>query len=161
MIDSGDAGLTWKWYRASSSFGAVDRGPRGNSPNDLYNVEDTAGDTDEGMYLRAVATYTDRRGSRNTAEFISQNPVQNAREDNTSPVFAGDQSRNLDENSTASVGAAVTATDVDGDILTYSIDGSGRQSHSPHCPGHWPVEGQNPQGLNYEVAARLWLTMRM
>ena len=55
----------------------------------MYDVQDTAGDNDQGMYLRVVATYTDRRGTRNNAEFISQNPVQNTRNDNADPVFGG------------------------------------------------------------------------
>ena len=122
--------------------GTVDRGPREILA--MYEVEDTANDNDEGMYLRVVATYTDRRGGRNTAEFISQNPVQNAREDNTPPVFAGAQNRNIDENSTASVGAAVTATDADGDILTYSIEEAADSQFLIDC-GHWPVEPQVPR----------------
>ena len=39
------------------------------------------------MYLRAVATYTDRRGGSKLAEFVSDYPVQEAREINTDPEF--------------------------------------------------------------------------
>ena len=115
-----DASLTWKWYRSSSMSG-----PWSEVPGETlatYDVEDTADDDDEGMYLRVVATYTDRRGTRNTPEFVSQNPVQISREDNTPPVFGGSATRILNEGSSGNIGAPVTASDADNDILTYSFD---------------------------------------
>ena len=124
--------LTWKWYRASSSSG-----PWAEVPGEIsatYDVEDTAGDNDEGMYLRVVATYTDRRGARNTAEFVSQNPVQISREDNTPPVFGGSATRTIDENSRENIGAPVTASDADNDILTYSFNtGTGNNVGPDHA----------------------------
>ena len=114
------ADLTWKWYRSSSASGPWTVVPEAERPT--YNVQDTADDNDEGMYLRVVATYTDRRGARNTAEFVSQNPVQISREDNTAPVFDGSATRIIDENSRENIGAPVTASDADNDILTYWFD---------------------------------------
>ena len=61
-------------------------------------------------------------GARNTAEFVSQNPVQISREDNTAPNFDGDATRGMSENSRENIGAPVTAMDADNDILTYSFD---------------------------------------
>ena len=151
------ASLTWKWYRASSSSG-----PWAEVPEAIlatYNVEDTSGDNDEGMYLRVVATYTDRRGARNTAEFVSQNPVQISREDNTDPVFGGSATRTIDENSRENIGAPVTASDADNDILTYSFDTGTGNDVGPDYSSFTidPVTGQlkvRPElGLDFEAAA--------
>ena len=58
--------VTWRWYRSSSmsSRGMVITGTDG-TPVDAgeYTVSDDADSNDVGMYLRAVATYTDRRGA--------------------------------------------------------------------------------------------------
>ena len=54
-----------------------------------YKVSDHADNNDVGMYLRAVATYTDRRGSNKTAELVSSYRVQPAKvEANSVPEFA-------------------------------------------------------------------------
>ena len=52
--------VTWKWYRSSSrsATGTVIDGAEAAA----YTVSDDADSYDVGMYLRAVATYTDRRG---------------------------------------------------------------------------------------------------
>ena len=53
--------------------------------------------------------------------------------DNSAPAFASDTTtRSVDENtaSGANVGAAVTATDADGDTLTYTLDGTDAASFS-------------------------------
>ena len=74
------------------------------------------------MYIRVVATYSDRRGPNKTASYVSVNPVQAARDDNTAPEFAlTTETRGITENATGNVGSPLTATDDDGDILTYSL----------------------------------------
>ena len=55
------ANETWKWYRSSSNTGPWTE--IADTPaNGTYPVSDHADNNDVGMYLRAVATYTDRRG---------------------------------------------------------------------------------------------------
>ena len=75
-----------------------------------------------------MATYTDGSSVRDqTASFVTGNPVQAARSDaNRAPEFAStDVNRRIAENSAGTiVGGPVTATDADGDILTYSLSGA-------------------------------------
>ena len=85
-----------------------------------YTVSDTSTSNDVGMYIRVVATYSDSRGPNKTATYVSENPVQAARDDNTAPEFAlTTETRGITENATGNVGSPLTATDDDGDILTY------------------------------------------
>ena len=106
-----------------------------------YIVSDTSTSNDVGMYLRVVATYSDRRGPNKTATYVSENPVQAARDDNTPPEFAlTTETRVIAENTTGNVGAQLRATDDDDDILTYSIAGGADSTKFEHRPGHGPVE---------------------
>ena len=114
--------VRWQWYRSSSKAGmgtAID-----GATSDTYTATDDAADNDVGMYLRAVATYSDARGPNKTANFVSENPVQAAREDNTAPEFpSATATRQMMENSKDAIGAPFTATDADGDVRHYSKDG--------------------------------------
>ena len=77
-----------------------------------------------------VATYTDRRGDNKTAEFVSLYPVRPAKvEDNTAPEFATTAiTRDIQEGgANRNVGASVTATDADGDVLNYTVVSSSPQ----------------------------------
>ena len=114
--------LEWKWYRSSSktAMGTIIDGETENT----YTVSDATGNNDVGMHLRAVAAYTDRRGDNKTAEFVSPHPVESAKvEDNSVPVFAPSAlGREVQEGPKGmTVGAPVTATDEDGDLLNYTL----------------------------------------
>ena len=115
--------VRWQWYRTSSKSEmgtAID-----DADEATYTVSDTSTSNDVGMYLRVVATYSDRRGPNKTASYVSENPVQAARDDNTPPEFALTvETRVIAENTTGNVGSPLTATDDDGDILTYSLVGA-------------------------------------
>ena len=66
------------------------------------------------MYLRVMATYTDRRGGNKEAEFVSPHPVQAARQNNMDPEFAGGTAtRRVAENTDEdmNIGGPVTAMD--------------------------------------------------
>ena len=80
-----------------------------------------------GMYLRAMATYTDKHGDDKTAMAVSAHAVRaEPAGTNASPVFPGTATgREVDENSApgTAVGKPVTAGDA-GDILTYTLTGS-------------------------------------
>ena len=122
--DGGVSNVRWQWYRSSSktAMGTA----IANATLAAYTVSDTSNDNDVGKYLRAMATYTDGRGPNKTASFVSENPVQAARDDNTPPRFAlTNATRQVRENSTGNVGSPITATDADGDIRTYSVAGDG------------------------------------
>ena len=122
--------VTWRWYRSSSmsSRGTVITATDG-TPVDAaaYTVSDDADSNDVGMYLRAVATYTDRRGSNKTAEFVSPHRVRPAKvNQNSLPEFAlTEHSRRVQEGPKGMVvGAPVTATDSDGDVRNYTLVGT-------------------------------------
>ena len=90
---------------------------------------------DEGKYLRAVATYSDRKGETSTARVMSMNPVRAEvtsdsdeveNPENGSPGFssAGDYTRTVSENIGVGmpVGDPVVALDPNDDTLTYDLD---------------------------------------
>ena len=124
--------ITWKWYRSSSktAMGTV----IDDATADAYTVSDASDNNDVGKYLRAVATYTDRRGDNKTAEFVSPYQVKAAKvEENALPVFAPTAvTREVQEGPKGmEVGAAVTATDDDGDVLNYTLAAPIPQVGSP------------------------------
>ena len=120
-----DANITWRWYRASSRSddGTVITDDQDNpEAGASYRVQDTSTNNDVGKYLRVVAMYSDRRGGRKMAEFVSAHPVQESRLDNTAPEFdAATADREVAETtpSGTAIGSPVTADDPDGDILNY------------------------------------------
>ena len=81
------------------------------------------------MYLRATVTYTDKFGSGKTVSGVSDNAVEAKTLANAAPSFEdqenddGNVVRKVAENTAvgASIGAALTATDADGDVLIYGI----------------------------------------
>ena len=89
-------------------------------------MSDSADNNDVGMYLRAEATYTDRRGANKTADFVSPHRVRPAKvEANSYPEFnPTSHTRRVQEGESGmTVGAPVTATDADGDVINYTLDG--------------------------------------
>ena len=144
--DGGVTNVRWQWYRSSSrsEMGTAIEG----ADAAIYTVSDTSTSDDVGMFLRAVATYSDRRGPNKTASYVSENPVQAARDDNTAPVFAlTTETRVVFENSTGNAGSPLRATDDDGDILTYSIvTGGGGSFGIDRATGQLTVDG-----LNFEM----------
>ena len=121
--------IRWQWYRSSSqtAMGTEIDG----ATSATYTARDEATDNDVGMYLRAVATYSDDRGPNKTAYLVSDNPVQAAREDNTAPKFPSDTAtRQMMENHTDAIGAPITATDADGDVPHYSKADGGADNAS-------------------------------
>ena len=69
--DGGVTNVRWQWYMSSS------RSAMGTAIEDAdkvtYTVSDTSTSDDVGMYLRVVATYSDRRGPNKTASYVSEN----------------------------------------------------------------------------------------
>ena len=127
--DGGVTNVRWQWYRTPNMTApgtAIDGATAIN-----YTVSDTSASNDVGYYIRVVATYSDSRGPNKTAEYVSINRVQAARDDNTAPEFAlTTETRVIMENSTGNVGSPLTATDDDGDILTYSMATGGADNDS-------------------------------
>ncbi len=112
--DGSVSDVSWQWARSSD----------GSNWSDITGAESatyTPVADDVGGYLRASASYTDGHGSGKSAHAVS--PQRTAQRD---PYFADDVTLTVDENTApgASVGSALTATDPDGDTLTYSLSGT-------------------------------------
>ena len=137
-IDGAVSDVTWMWERGTgSSLGS----PETIEGADSATYTPTADDA--GDYLRATATsYTDPQGSDQSAEpVVSDNAVE-MDDRNTAPEFPDqdmeadgdqtDQERMVAENTDADVivGTPVTATDPNGDTLTYTLGGTDAASFS-------------------------------
>ena len=121
--DGAVIGTTWQWARSrnrsswSDVFGAT---------SSSYTA--TADDVDH--YLRATATYEDRRSSNKTAESVLRRPIGDTRPTtNNAPEFTETPpaTRSIGQGTSAgrSIGAPVRARDVDSDdVLTYSLSGT-------------------------------------
>ena len=122
-------GVTWQWAKAGSRNGTYGNISGSGATTDSYTP--VAGDI--GSYLRATASYTDPEGSGKSARMNSEYAVQAERTLNADPMFADDQTtimRSVVENTPAgmAIGNPVVATDTDGDILTYTLEGPGAVS---------------------------------
>ena len=120
------SGQRWQWARSEDRTTWTDiegaASPR-RSP----------AEADEGMYLRATVTYSDKFGPGKTASAVSARRVEARTLSNAAPSFA-DQDRDKDtpyidiprsvsENTAVDrpVGRRVSATDADDDILFYEL----------------------------------------
>ena len=108
--------ISWQWARSSDGSDWTDISGADSS---VYTP--VAGDA--GSYFRATAFYVDKFGSGKSAHVVTRLPTAQR-----GPSFEGDVTLlTVDENTPPSslVGDAVTASDPDGDILTYSLLGTG------------------------------------
>ncbi|MDE2663884.1 MAG: Ig-like domain-containing protein [Gemmatimonadota bacterium] len=120
--DVADANATTVKWQSSS-----DGGTRWSDINGATTTSYTPISADEGNSLRAVFAYTDGHGSGKSAE----SAVVRVTGPNVAPVFSpAAVERTVAENSAAgtAVGAAVTATDGNGDALAYSLASGGDAS---------------------------------
>ena len=124
--DEGVAGERWQWARSED----------GRTWTDIEGATAPGrhpAPADEGMYLRATVTYSDRFGSDKTAATVSANRVEARPLFNAAPSFADqdedeetlhiDVSRSVAENTAVgmAIGRRVSATDADDDILFYEL----------------------------------------
>ena len=117
---------TWQWARS------VD----GRTWTDIEGATEPQrrpAQADEGMYLRATVTYSDKFGAGKTASAVSANPVEAKTLADSAPSFAGqddddatpyiDIARSMPENTAVGmpIGEPVSALDPDEDILFYEL----------------------------------------
>ena len=117
---------TWQWARS------VD----GRTWTDIEGATEPQrrpAQADEGMYLRAAVTYSDKFGGGKTASAVSANPVEAKTLADSAPSFAGqdddestsyiDIARSVPENTAVGmpIGEPVSALDPDEDILFYEL----------------------------------------
>ena len=116
-LDGTASSTSWQWARGDSATGTFSNISSTNSATYTLVAADV------GKYLRATASYTDPQGSGKSASGTSSGAVGAS---NADPAFSNDTTtRTVPENSGtgASVGSAVTASDSDGDPLSYSLSG--------------------------------------
>ena len=146
----GSASVTaWKWYRGSTAIS-------GQTEATYIVVA-----ADVGNRIRVDATYTDGGGAAETVRFVSENPVQAARlpDANTAPVFSPTGvTRRVEENSKGNVGGPVTATDGNGDKLTYTLDGTDAGSFKIDMATGQLMVGDDVE-LDYESAKPSYVVM--
>ena len=120
--DGSISGKMWQWERSSNRSSWTDI-PGATSSG--Y----TATADDDGQYLRATASYTDRRPGNKSASAVLRARIGDVRPDmNAAPTFEDDPvTRTIGQGPAAgrAIGAPVRATDPDtDDILTYSLSGT-------------------------------------
>ena len=105
--------ISWQWARSSDGSNWSDIS--GANSDSYTPVAD-----DVGIYLQAVASYTDGHGPGKSAHAVMEQQTAQR-----GPSFEGDVTFTVDENTPPGslVGDAITATDPDGDVLTYSLSG--------------------------------------
>ena len=116
----------WQWARSQDQTTWTDiRGA--TSPRRTPATED------EGMYLRATVTYSDKFAAGKTASAVSVYPVEARTLSNAAPSFADqdrvkstpyvDVTRSVSESTSVGrpIGRRVSATDADDDILFYEL----------------------------------------
>ena len=121
--DEGVSAQTWQWSRSEDRTTWTDiegaTSPR-RSP----------AEADEGMYLRATVTYSDKFGAGKTASAVSARRVEARTLSNAAPGFVdrrGDEvttvTLSVRENTAVGrpIGLRVSATDADDDILFYEL----------------------------------------
>ena len=145
--DGSVSALSWRWRR-SIQEGWEDI-PGATAPD--Y----TPGAGDVGRRLQAVAAYDDGSGHGRTAQAATREPVLN-----DPPEFGADTANlAVDENTApgAAVGGPITATDPNGDDVTYSLTGSGKFTIDPQTGQISVAEGAD---LDHEAAGAHSLTLR-
>ncbi len=134
--DGGVSSTTWQW--ASSSDGSSGWTDISSATSASY----TPAAADVGEYLRATASYTDSFGSGKTASGKTTGAVA----DNSAPEIGAIPTLAIAENQTGDVGSAFTATDADGDTITWSVSGTHGSSFAISSAGQLSVT----TALNFE-----------
>ena len=121
--DEGVSAQSWQWARSED-------GRTWTHIEGAKSPRRSPAEADEGMYLRATVTYSDKFGPGKTASAVSARRVEERTLSNAAPRFVdrnGDEVTTLTwsfpENSAVGrpVGRRVSATDADDDILFYEL----------------------------------------
>ena len=117
--DGGITGQGWQWARGDTATGSF------ANISGAASASYTPVQADVGKYLRVSATYTDAQGSGKSATKTADNAVV-ATVTNQAPAFSTNaRTLTVAENAAANVAVGtVSATDSDGDTLTYSVSGT-------------------------------------
>ena len=148
--DGNISSKSYQWRRsdsASSGFSAI-------SPNGTSETYMSV-DADVTKYLRVIVSYTDGEGSGKFATSDSRGPIVAS---NSEPTFSSmTATRTLPENSGVGVnvvGGTITATDGNGDTLTYSLIGTHASKFEVDSNGQIMTKTTgSAQNFNFENAS--------
>ena len=120
--DDGVASERWQWARSEDGETWMDI--RGATASRRHSTP-----ADEGMYLRATVTYSDRFGTGKTASAVTARRVEAMPLFNAAPSFVEQDdeedtvTRSVAENTAVGrgVGRRISATDADADMLFYEL----------------------------------------
>ena len=153
----------WQWHKSPSpsmeDSWLVATGKGARSVQYTPREGDAPPDGDEGLYLRVSVTYTDAFGSK-TLEVPTTRTVRAAPDMNSAPVFSSTGGRRSVPENTSSgqdIGAAFSATDDDGDPLSYSLGGPDADSFDI---GSSTGRLTTRAALDYEAKNRYEVTVR-
>ena len=156
--DGDVANVTWQWQRADSDTSNNWTGISG-ATSDGYSPSPN----DVGKFLRANASYDDGEGAGKNATSATASAVVNA--SNEPPAFVEGLTANRSVEEGAPVGtplgAAVTATDPDGDALTFSLAGGGGSNFFAIDPASGKITVTAGQSLDYETDPAPTLTVQV
>ena len=128
-LDGSISNVTWTWQTSSDDatwIAATGEATDAGTTSTYMPVE-----ADAGRYLRATASYTDGYDADNSE--MSESAMVVAADVNVAPAFASETAtRSIPENTAANtnIGDPFTATDPNGDTLTYSLEGTDAASFS-------------------------------
>ena len=140
------ANIRWSWARSG--------GDDWNVISDATGASYTTTTADIGRRIEATASYDDGAGVGHQASMFTTNPVRN-----DPPVFPdGTATMQVDENAATGtpVGTPVTASDPNGDGITYSMAGSADFTIDPNTGQISVAEGAS---LDHEARAAHTLTV--
>ena len=140
--DGSVSSATWQWASSATSGGTYTN--LSSATSSSYTP--VAGDL--GKYLRATASYTDAHGSGKTASRVTGSAVA-AAVTNSAPEIGTVPTLAIAENQTGDVGSAFTATDADGDSITWSVSGTDGSSFAISSVGQLSVTETG--GFDYEA----------
>ena len=156
--DGDVANVTWQWQRADSDTSGNWTAISG-ATSEAY----VPSLNDVGKFLQAQASYDDGEGTGKNAAGVTANAVVTASNDPPEFNEGSTASRWVEEGAAAGtlVGAAVIATDPDGDSLTYSLVESTGSNAFAIDPATGKIKVAAGQLLDYETSPTIALTVQV
>ena len=145
--DGGETGITWQWSSSATSNGDF------TAISGATNAAYTPASTDVGNYLRATASYEDALGTGKTASAVTANAVALTGPntpptiDNIPPESEILTALTVEEHSTAVI-YTFTATDADGDTITWRLEGPDALLFAINAAGE--LTAASDSALNYD-----------
>ena len=138
----------WRWLNSSDWDPDTELDGTFNPISGAMSASYTPVAGDLAHYLVAQASYADGQGLNKSATVFSDHSVAAG---NDAPVIGGPDtvSFTVAENDPSNIGSAFSATDADGDAITWSKGGSAGIKFNINSAGQLSVKSD--AGLNYEV----------